>query len=55
MSINVSCGLTGSEILGSVFNSGVSSGERYLGFRKNILKGFLDDLNVVNRKTIFFQ
>lgn len=53
-SINVWCGFTGLEILGSVSCHCVLTGERYLEFLTKILEDFPDDLKLADHQGIFF-
>lgn len=55
-STNVWCGLIGSRIVGPVFYEGTLSGRRYIEFViSGVLAEFLDDLNLEDRVSIYFQ
>lgn len=54
-SLNVWCGLIGSEVIGPLFYHGSLTGIRYINFMVEALEEFLDNINLENRRMIHFQ
>lgn len=54
-SINVWCGLIGSQIIGPIFYEGTLTGRRYVDLLSEILEEYLDDINLEARNRIYFQ
>lgn len=54
-SINVWCGLIGSQIIGPIFYEGSLTGRRYVDMLSELLVDYLDDVNLEARNGIYFQ
>lgn len=54
-SVNVWCGLIGSEIVGPLFYNDSLTGARYQEFLEPLLEEFLDDLDLETRQDVHFQ
>lgn len=54
-SLSVWCGLIGSKVVGPLFYHGTLTGARYVNFMVEVLEEYLDDVNLEDRQTIYFQ
>ena len=54
-SINVWCGIIGSQIIGPIFYEGNLTGRRYVNMLSELLEAYLDNVNLEARNQIYFQ